>query len=253
MKKLLLSATVAAIALNLYAFDSSTAIKPNGAVKDYTKTDYTITEKFGDYYRSPKSKYVHVFDSLGRQTETSEYTNKDVLVDRLVYSYDAAGNLISTIAYDADGKISWKSQATYDDKGNKTEESEFNASDMLVNKSIWKIVAGKQSEEAYYNADGALLGKTIVKFDDQGRDAEVATYSADGLLDQKRTYTYNDAGKLSEVAYLNSDGIITKKIVYRFDEKYAITETQTYNSANKLAERNPHNHIRCFRKVWRHC
>lgn len=237
MKKTLLVLAAAALTYSLYAFDTSAHIKPAGAVKDYTRTAYTITEKFGDYYRSPKAKFVHVFDSNELETETSELTPKDSLVDRLVFSYDAQGNLAATTGYDSDGKVSWKSVISYDAKGNKTEESEYNASDMLVNKSIWKITAGKQSEEAYYNADGALLGKTITKFDDQGRDSEICSYNADGSLEQRRAYTYNDAGKLSEIAYSGSNGSTAQRVVFRFDEKYAITEEQTYNSSNKLVQR----------------
>ena len=187
MKKTFIAMTVAALSFNIYAFDPAAAVSLSAPVKDYTKTTYTITEKFGEYYRSPKAKYLHVFDANGRQTETSEFTAKGAVVDRLVFAYDAAGNLTSTTGFDSDGKISWKTVTVYDSNGNKTEESEYNASDMLVNKSIWKTSPEKQSEEAYYNADGALLGKTIVKFDDAGRDSEVCSYNADGSLQQKRS------------------------------------------------------------------
>ena len=136
MKKTILVVTAAAIAFNLYAFDTASTLKPAVGVKDYTKTDYTITEKFGDYYRSPKAKYVHVFDAAGKHIEATELTSKDALVDRLVYSYDTNGRLTNTISYDSEGKLSWKQTTVYDAAGNKTEESTFNASDMLVNKSI---------------------------------------------------------------------------------------------------------------------
>lgn len=237
MKKTFLVLSAALIAANIHAYDASPAIVPNGSVSAYTKTDFTITEKFGDYYRSPKAKYVHVFNASGRQVETSELSVKEALVDKITYTYDAAGNLTSTVCTDADGKVMWKILAVYDAKGNKTEESEFNAGDVLSNKSIWKLTPGKQSEESYYNSEGALLGKTITKFDDQGRTAEVLQYFAAGSLDEKRIYTYNDAGKLSETAYIDAAGVQTKKVVFRFDASYAITEEQTYNSANKLVQR----------------
>ncbi len=236
MKKSLALISAAILAGNLYAFDTAASLKPAGSVSEYTKTSFTITQKFGDYYRSPKAKYIHSFDASGREVSSTEMTNKDSLVDRLAYEYDAGGNLVSTTAFDADGKITWKTSITYKD-GVKADESEYNASNILVNKSIWKITPGKESEEAFYNADGALLGKTITKFDNQKRDSEVCVYNADGALDEKRIYTYNDAGRLSEVTYYNGAGIQTKKNVYRFDESYAITELQTYNEANKLTQR----------------
>lgn len=235
MKKTLFILAVGAIAAQLFAFDPEVSLKPIGTVGEYTKTDYQITEKFGDYYRSPRAKYVHVFDANGRETESSELTSKDALVDHITYKYEG-NNLVERVCTDSDGKVSWKMVATYDANGNKIDESEFNSSDNLVNRTIWKI-NGKQADESYYNADGALLSKIITKYDDQDRIAEVAQYQASGKLEEKAAYTYNDAGKLSEVAYTNSVGAQSKKIVYRFDASYQITEEQTYNSANKLIVR----------------
>ena len=234
MKKSLFILAAAFISVQAFAFDTEASIKPLGA-KEYTKTIYQITEKFGDYYRSPRAKFVHVFDATGREIEASELTSKDSLVDRISYKYEG-NNLVETVCTDIDGKIMWKMVKVYDANGNKSEESEFNASDALVNKTIWKI-NGKQTEESYYNADGSLLSKIITKNDEQDRIAEVAQYLATGALEQKALYSYNDAGKLSEISYSNGAGVQTKKVVYRFDASYQITEEQTYNSENKLVVR----------------
>ncbi|MCR4823087.1 MAG: hypothetical protein K5873_09480 [Treponema sp.] len=235
MKKLLTILAAGVIAAQLFAFDPEVSIKPAGSVSEYTKTDYQITEKFGDYYRSPKAKYVHVFDASGLETESSELTSKDALVDHIAYKYEG-NNLVERICTDADGKVSWKMTATYDARGNKIDESEYNSSNNLVNRTIWRI-NGKQADESYYNADGALLSKIITKYDDQDRVAEVAQYQSSGNLDEKALYTYNDAGKLSEISYSDGKGKQTKKVVYRFDASYQITEEQTYNSENKLIVR----------------
>lgn len=239
MKRLIFALTIIATVFvsSGFAYDTSSLLKPVGSVSEYTKTDYTITEKFGDYYRSPKAKFVHTFDASGKQIEEKELTNKDALVDKIVYAYDAAGNLTLVTASDADGKLLWKKTASYDDKGNKTEESEFNAGEILVSKSIWKLTSGKQSEKSNYDVEGALLGKIITKFDEQGRDSEVCEYSADGNLSQKLIYTYNEAGKLSEVAYYDENETLKQRLVYRFDTSFAVTEEQTYDAENKLRER----------------
>lgn len=236
MKKIGLLLSFAALSASLYAFDTSATLTVKNGTREYTKTTYTITEKFGDYYRSPAAKYVHVFDANGRETESTELTNKDALVDKVTYEYDANGRLTTTTCTDADGKISWKIVTTYDANGNKVDESQYNTGNILANKSIWKH-AGSQSEESYYNADGALLSKTIIKYDDKNREAEIVQYSADGNLEEKRVFAYNDADKLSEVTYFNAADAQVKKIVYRFDANYAITEEQTYNAANKVVLR----------------
>lgn len=234
MKKTLFILMSAILSLEVFAFDNEASLKPNGAA-EYTKIEYQITEKFGDYYRSPRAKYVHTFDANGKEIESSELTSKDAVVDHITYKYEG-DNLVETVCTDSDGKVSWKMTAAYDAEGNKIDESEFNASNTLVNRTIWKI-NGNQSDESYYNADGVLLSKIITKFDDQKRLVEVAQYQAAGNLEQKAVYSYNDAGKLSEIAYTNGLGIQTKKVVFRFDAAYQITEEQTYNSENKLIVR----------------
>lgn len=235
MKKTLLILAVAALSAQVFAFDSEASLKPEGAVGQYTKIEYQITEKFGDYYRSPRAKFVHVFDASGKETEASELTSKDALVDHITYKYEG-DNLVEKVCTDADGKISWKMTSLYDDNGVKIEESEFNAANTLINKTIWKF-NGNQIDESYYNSEGTLLSKIITKNDDQGRVSEVAQYAALGYLEQKAVYTYNDAGKLSEISYSNDREPQTKKVVYRFDASYQITEEQTYNAENKLIVR----------------
>lgn len=236
MKKLLLAFSFAAAAFSLYAFDTAAPVAVKSGVREYTRTGYTITEKFGDYYRSPAAKYVHVFDVNGKEIESFELTNKDILVDKVSYEYNTAGKLSTTVCTDAEGRINWKIVTTYDSNGNKADESQYNASDILVSRSIWKY-NGKQAEESYYDTDGVLLSKTITKFDDAGREAEVCQYAAEGYLEEKRVFSYNDANKLSEVTFSGAAGVQTRKLVYRFDANYAITEEQTYDSSNKLVTR----------------
>lgn len=237
MKKITLALSIAAMATTLYAFDQDSTLNTVGTVGEYTKTEYSITQKFGDYYRSPKAKYVHAFASNGKEAEASELTNRDSLVDKTIISYNPSGKIASKICTDADGKVQWKITYGYDSTGNKIDESEYNAGDVLMNRTIIKY-SPKQAEESLYNTDGALLGKIITKYDDSGRIAEIAQYNEDGSLEVKQMHTYNDAGKLSEVAHLDAIGNQIKRIVYRFDASYTVTEKQTYNAANKLAIRD---------------
>jgi len=236
MRKTIMAISVVALTANLYAFDPDATLKTSGTVGEYTKTEFSITQKFGDYYRSPRAKYVHSFASNGKEAVSKELTSRDSVVDSISYSYNTSGKLVSQICTDADGKVQWKITYAYDGSGNKIDESEYNASDILMNRSIWKY-SGKQTEESLYNSEGALLGKTITKADEMGRKGEVSQYNDDGRLEIKQIYTYNDAGKLSEVAYLNATGGQIKRIVYRFDASYSVTEKQTYDAENKLSIR----------------
>ena len=185
MKKTIAALSFAALAVGLYAIDSEPTLAVVGSAKEYTRTAYTITEKFGDYYRAPKAKYVHVFDARGRETEMTELTAKDSFVERVTYAYDDSGRLTTTTCSDADGKATWKIVTTYDANGNKVDETEYNAAEALTGKSIWKFT-NKQSEEAFYDAEGVLLGKTISKYDEQNRVIEICQYNASGALESKQ-------------------------------------------------------------------
>lgn len=235
-KKAILAAAAATIAAGAFAFDPNSSPKLEGQVGAYTRTEYTITQKFGDYYRSPKAKFVHEYDPTGKEAVASELTTRDSVVDRITYGYNASGRLVQTICTDSDGKVSWKITADFDENGNKVDESEFNAGDVLMNRTIWKF-NGRQIEESLYNADGALLSRTITKTDEQGRKTEEAIYNEEGRLEQKISHTYNDAGKLSETVIADPSGKQVRRVVYRFDASYAVTEKQTYNAENKLAIR----------------
>ena len=236
MKRTILALSVVALTASIYAFDSEKSIKLNGTVGSYTKTEYSVTQKFGDYYRSPKAKFTHNYASNGKETDATELTSRDTVVDTVSYAYTSAGKVASKICTDADGKVQWKYTYAYDASGNMIDESAFNASDILTERTIWKYT-GKQIEESYYNSDGALLGKIITKNDDSGRTSEVADYDENGKLRVKKVHTYNDAGKLSEIAYLDVTETQVKRVVYRFDSSYSITEKQTYNRENKLVLR----------------
>ena len=235
-KKSVFAVAAISVAASLYAFDPDSSLKLEGTVGSYTKTEYTITQKFGDFYRTPKAKFVHEYDSSGKEAIASELTTRDSVVDRITFGYSPAGRLVQTICTDNEGKVSWKITADYDGDGNKIDESEYNASDILMNRTIWKF-NGRNVEESLYNADGALLTRTITRLDEQGRKSDESLYNEDGQLEQRITYTYNDAGKLSETVYLDENGRQTRRVVYRFDASYAVSEKQTYNYDNKLVLR----------------
>src|SRR5574344_1672873 len=197
MKRSILTAVIAFAVCGAFAFDSET-FTPTGKVSSYTKTDYTVTTKFGDYFRSPSSKFLHVYDSTGLETETSEYNAKDVLVDKIVYQYDTSRNLVSSTFYDATNALVWKTLMVYDATGKVKEESEFDKNNKLSGKTIYKY-DDKKTDESYYDGNGKLLSKTITKYVDLKKIAEAAHYLDDGSLDQNDIYTYADNGTLTQV------------------------------------------------------
>ena len=75
MKKILSGVLALVLAGSAFALDSENFI-PEGTVASYTKTEYAVSTKFGDYFRSVAAKHVHVFaNGLKKDHLTMEKMN----------------------------------------------------------------------------------------------------------------------------------------------------------------------------------
>jgi hypothetical protein len=211
--------------------------KVNGQIKNYTKTEYAIIQKFGDYFRTPDKKYTWNLDANGREMDMSEFNGSGTLINKITYAYDDKGNMTSQICTDSANTTAWKVTYTYDEKGNKMDESDYNKDGVLSGKSVFNYPDSKQNEETYYNGTGVLIWKNISKFDDNGRKTETCQYFADGTLDQRLTYVYNDTGKLVEIGSYDGSGNQTKLIQYIFNNDGIISETSIENIKDNLKTR----------------
>ncbi|MCH5294295.1 MAG: hypothetical protein J1F14_00115 [Treponema sp.] len=236
MKKTILALVVASMAISAFAHDSEKLLI-KGRITSFTKTEYTVTTKFGDFFRSVSAKYVHVFDESGLETETSTYNGKDVLVDKMTYSYDSNRNLTSEILTDAGGNIICKIELEYLADGKVKTESEYDAKGNLTGKTIYKY-DGKTVTESYYSGDGDLLSRTICTVDAENRPITMRSYDGDGRATESRSYTYLDNGSISQIENFNEYNARTARIVYRYDASGNISEIQTYNSLGILQQRD---------------
>ena len=210
-----------------------------GKVKSYTKTEYVISQKFGDYFRTPNVLYTYKYDDKGRETECLEMSANGTLLSKTVNSYDEKGILTSIVSTDGSNVAEWRIAYTYNEEGLLVDESEFNKNDELSGRTITKYSEDKSRiEESSYNEKGELIWKNICKFDVAlNRKLEEKQYFADGALDQKLAYIYNDEGLLTEIDSSDSKGNVTKKTLFRFNEKGQNTETATYNIVTGTEER----------------
>ena len=90
MKKFIATAISLCLGISAFAFDGSAFLAPAAGVKSYIKTDYLVSSKFGEYFRTPNVKYQHVFNNFGQEVENTELTVDGKIVDKIVYEYDAA-------------------------------------------------------------------------------------------------------------------------------------------------------------------
>ena len=233
MKKLLVLFTALFTSCLLFAFDSSVFL-PKGDFNSYTKTQYNVTSKFGDFYRFADYKDVVNYDDNGLRVEVLTYDAKDQFVEKVVYTYNEDKTLKDYTLSDSTGKIESVTKCEYSD-GKLKSETEYDAKNAILTKTIYKYEANKNTED-FYNSNGELLTKKITFFKDNSE--EVFEYNGDGELISRTVTAKLSDSKISTVEKYNDLNELESKTVYKYDDKGNTTEVQIYNAANFLLQRN---------------
>lgn len=236
MKKLLAFAITATLSLSLFAADIFKYAPITGNVKSYTETDFSIATRFGTLYRTPSSKVLHVFDSNGKETTSSELTPKDAIINSISTTYDTAGHLVEQLCTNADGEIVWKNTYTY--KNNlKVDASEFDRKGNLRARTIFTYENNRLTDESSYDGEGALIWKTIYKYSDNGRLTKLSEYNPDGTLSEQLDYNYTDSGAIDSIAKYDAFAGKQTSMVFRYASNGTLSEITTYNTDKQVIKR----------------
>lgn len=239
IKHLCLATTALLLSLPLAAaepFDIEGYVPLKGPVKSWTRTNYDITTKFGDYFRTPVTKTVHTLDG-GRELATSETTARDVLINRVVNVYDDNGRLTGQTLYNADNATTWKSEINYGADGNKSDTSEFGKDGTLKGKTIYTYTDGHLTDETSYDGDGALVWKTVRTYNDAGLLLAEKFYYSDGSMEEEHDYAYNPDGKIDVISYRNEFGIVLTSDNFRYGDEGELSEITTCAANGKTTRR----------------
>lgn len=235
MKKFFTGMIVLAFSASVFAIDPASYRPLNGSVKSIVKTDYEISSKFGEYFRTPVAKLIEKYDSDGNIVESSEYTPRDVLKNRLVYKYDDKQNLSETTCFDSENVQIWTNVNTYKN-GKLVDSSEFGKGGVLKGRTIYNYLDEKTIDESYYNGTGELVWKSIIIKNSKNLVDVEDDYFATGLLNEERKYTYNSDGLIENILYYNDHAVLLKKDVFRYTNKL-LSEIITYSPDNKPLSR----------------
>ena len=236
MKKLLAFAITATLSLSLFAADIFKYAPITGNVKSYTETDFSIATRFGTLYRTPSSKVLHVFDSNGKETTSSELTPKDAIINSISTTYDTAGHLVEQLCTNADGEVVWKNTYTY--KNNlKVDASEFDRKGNLRARTIYTYENNRLTDESSYDGEGALIWKTIYKYSDNGRLTNLSEYNPDGTLSEQLDYNYTDSGAIDSIAKYDAFAGKQTSNVFRYASNGSLSEITTYNTDKQVIKR----------------
>lgn len=235
MKRILTLLFVAALGMSVFALDIFNYVPFSGNVKSYTQTDFTITSKFGDLFRTPNIKIIHNFDRSGNEVEIAELSAKDVLLNKTLSKYDAYNNLIEQNCYDSSNELLWQTIITYKD-GRKADSSEYGKNGQLRGKVIYGYTGNNLSEETGYDSEGALVWKTIYKYTDN-KLTTVSQYSADGALDSEDLITYSADGKTESITSTDCFTKVSTQKIFRYAANGSLSEITTYDSAKQIINR----------------
>lgn len=234
MKKTAFFAIAVLSAFSAFADNFSTGFTPAGNVSSYTKTNYSVTSKFGEYFRSVSEKEIHKF-SKGLETEFSLLNAKDELITKTTYVYDAkklAGFTYSDIASSAELKTEYEYGIDSKIKSYTVTESD---SGNLSSKTIYKY-EGKKVTQSNYDKDGKLYMRIIQTLDDDGIPVQETEYNGDGTFSLSRSYSFTESKKISAIETFDEEGNCTNKVAFRYDTNDFLTEIQVYENG-KIKER----------------
>lgn len=236
MKKIISLAFAASLALSVFAADIFEYVPVTGNPKNYTKIEYSIASKFGNYFRTPKVKYLHVFDENGNEVESSELTPRDVVQNTISSVYDESGNLSEQKFVNSDGELIWKTSVAYKN-GFRSELSEFDKEDNLKEKIIYTYDKGLLVDESIYDGEGAIIWKTIYSYNPNGKIESVYEYNGDGTLNSQKKYSYNETGAIETIDYYDSFSSTVTQDVLRYSSNKQLSEISTYDAEKKVIKR----------------
>ncbi|MCQ2592749.1 MAG: hypothetical protein MJ188_08180 [Treponema sp.] len=242
MKKLIAFISTALLSVSLFGLDIFNYVPLTGDISSYTQTDYTITSKFGDLFRTPSVKILHNFqegtsDGELKESDSVEMTARDVLLNRTEYNYDEDDNLVEVSYYDAALNLIWKNVMTYNEGNQKIDSSEYDRTGALKSRTIYSYGKdGNLAKESGYDGDGALLWKIVYKYADDEL-TNLIQYAADGSLTSEESYTYTDDGRLETIVTFDNFTKKTEQKLFRYTSSGTLTEITTYDENKQITVR----------------
>jgi YD repeat-containing protein len=154
--------------------------------------DYTTPEEKYGYKR--KCKY----DDKGNETEwVSNRDDDGSQLEKMEMTYDDKGNKITEKNYNNENKLSSSTAYKYDDKGNMTEEDRINDENKVFRKMLYKYdPQGNPTEKLDLEGD-KLKSKITYSYNDKGQKTKEDKYDGDGSLNYSMVYTYDKSGNMT--------------------------------------------------------
>lgn len=175
------------------------------------------------------------FDEKGNVLSQVAYKADGSLKSKLSwgYEYDADGREIKTYYYNEKGVLTNTGVHVYDDQGRRTETTQVNP-DSSINhiRSYSYDEKGNNIRETHRNENGSPRNLMTRKYDAEGRTIEEVFIDARGELLNRNVITYDERGNQTSWTLFKKDGTVAEvfRNSYRYDERGNFTEVITYGA-----------------------
>jgi hypothetical protein len=234
---------------------SSSGIK-KAVMWKYSVTDNKVSEK-------GTKAIVQEYDKAGNMTAIEAWKN-DSLSERVEYSFNTSGDMLTDIDFSADHKMLEKNEYTFDNEGCVISGKSYDESKMLsgyfkivksYDKKIVTFLSYKfndsldhkfeykylsdydksdYTEAIKYDSAGTLLLKVIKTYNAEGLAIEKAIFDSDLSLSYTFYYEYDSSRNTTKITKKRTDGTIEWKDVYTIDNNGNCTELNSYDADGKL-------------------
>lgn len=219
---------------------------------------YEYEVALGERLSAPRLLFTNRYDERANLTLTLHYDEKDALVRKDHYIYDASGNRLAKIAktpcgsviskwiYKCDGasrvvrmtlfgasnemRGSWSIK--YDDDGRPVEIIELDGDGALFNRSS-SVYSGDKIFETNYDDDGEIGGKRVYTLDARGKKTAAVFYDGAGAEKTRTLYTYDTAENIIENSAYHAGGGLSFKVVHKYDYENKLIEKTSYGADGK--------------------
>ena len=225
--------------------------------QSYTEKQYSVSSKFGKYYKKLQAKTVYSYNQNGEPVLVRNYDEEDVCSMSILYEYDENGRLVLQrnfnsneeawmkieFSYDEKGRLSvmdtteenvLKERIIYEYEGEKTIQSQYDSEGALENRTIFREKNSVLSQMEVYKKSGELDELYLYSYDAGQNLVQVDTFDKDQQVKNTDLFLYDDNGKVREIQSFDGNGAIYERKKLKFDEKGNVTDLYVYSVADKF-------------------
>jgi YD repeat-containing protein len=189
------------------------------------------------------AKVVFKYDAQGNLIEKAQFNAQGKPQSFTRYRYKQ-GQLVEELIFDANNKLFSKTQFRYDKAGRLIEKAFLDDKNRRQNTSLGYATErreydanGRPTLVAWYDHFGDLSRKTYTRYDDKGNAIELRhVFFPDTTEAEIHQFKYDAAGRWTEKIETDSKNTSFRKTLRRYDSDGNLIEETTYDNLGRLVD-----------------